>query len=71
MLAQEESSATPMGVTNVNEDSDDPDAYDGEQKETAREMDELRAVRHATGLTKRVGTRPWKAKRSRPRHRKK
>ena len=69
MLAQEESSATPMGVTNVNEDSDDPDAYDGEQKETAKEMDELRAVRH--WINQEVGTRPWMAKRYRPQHRRK
>ena len=30
---------------NVYEDSSDEDAYSGEQKEIAREMDELRAVR--------------------------
>ena len=45
-IAQEESSATPLGVVNVNEDSDDPDAYGGEQKEIVKEMDELRAARH-------------------------
>ena len=42
--AQEEASATPAGVMNVNEDSDDPDAYTGEQKEIAQEMDELRGA---------------------------
>ena len=43
-IAQEECSALPAGVFNVNEDSDDADAYDGEQKEIAKEMDELRAA---------------------------
>ena len=45
-IAQEEASAPPAGVINVNEDSDEPGAYDGEQKETAKEMDELRSVSH-------------------------
>ena len=45
-LAQEESSALPAGVFNVNEDSDDDEAYSGEQKEIAKEMDELRAAKH-------------------------
>ena len=45
-VAQEESSALPAGVFNVNEDSDDDEAYIGEQKEIAKEMDELRAARH-------------------------
>ena len=44
--AQEEHSALPAGVINVNEDSDDEDAYLGEQKEIAREMNELRVVQH-------------------------
>ena len=36
-----------MGVINVNEDSDDPDAYTGEQKEIAKEEEEeLRAAKH-------------------------
>jgi hypothetical protein len=45
-VAQEEQSALPAGVINVNEDSDDDDAYEGEQKEIAKEMDELRAASH-------------------------
>ena len=45
-VAQEEQSALPAGVTNVHEDSDDDDAYDGEEKEIAREMDELRVAQH-------------------------
>ena len=45
-VAQEESSALPGGVFNVNEDSDDDEAYYGEQKEIQKEMDELRAVQH-------------------------
>ena len=36
----------PAGVFNVNEDSEDDDAYTGEQKEIAREMDELRVAEH-------------------------
>ena len=44
--AQEESSALPAGVFNVNEDSDDDEAYSGEQKEIAKEMDELRTAKH-------------------------
>ena len=44
--AQEECSAMPAGVMNVHEDSDDPDAYGGEQKEINREMQELRAAEH-------------------------
>ena len=44
--AQEEHSAHPAGVLNINEDSDDPDAYEGEQKEIAQEMDALRRVAH-------------------------
>ena len=43
-VAQEECSALPAGVFNVNEDSDDDEAYGGEQKEIAKEMDELRAA---------------------------
>ena len=39
-MAQEEQSALPAGVININEDSDDEDAYMGEQKEVAQEMDE-------------------------------
>ena len=45
-VAQEEQSALPAGVINVNEDSDDDEAYTGEQKEIAKEMEELRAVQH-------------------------
>jgi len=44
--AQEEQSALPGGVINVNEDSDDDEAYMGEQKEIAKELEELRAARH-------------------------
>ena len=43
---QEEQSALPAGVININEDSDDEDAYMGEQKEIAKEIDELRAAQH-------------------------
>ena len=43
-VAQEEHSALPAGVFNVNEDSDDEDAYGGEQKEISKELDELRAA---------------------------
>lgn len=45
-VAQEEQSALPAGVINVNEDSDDDEFYMGEQKEIAKEMDELRAAQH-------------------------
>ena len=37
-VAQEESSALPTGVFNVNEDSDDDEAYIGDQKEIEKEM---------------------------------
>ena len=43
-VAQEEQSALPAGVINVNEDSEDDDDYEGEQKEIAKEMDELRVA---------------------------
>ena len=43
-IFQEEQSALPAGVININEDSDDDDAYLGEQKEIAKEMDELRVA---------------------------
>ena len=45
-LAQEEQSALPAGVVNIYEDSDDNDAYGGEQKEIQRELDELRVAQH-------------------------
>ena len=45
-LAQEEQSALPAGVVNVNEDSDDEQEYLGDQKEIAKEVDELRVVQH-------------------------
>jgi hypothetical protein len=45
-VAQEEQSALPAGVLNVNEDSDDEEAYTGEQKEIEIEMDQLREVKH-------------------------
>ena len=44
--AQEEHSAVPAGVFNVNEDSEDDEAYFGEQKELAAEAQELRAAQH-------------------------
>ena len=45
-VAQEEQSALPAGVININEDSDDDEAYVGEQKEIAKEIDELRVAQH-------------------------
>ena len=45
-VAQEEQSALPAGAINVNDDSDDDDAYCGEQEEINREMDELRVLQH-------------------------
>ena len=45
-MAQEEQSALPAGVININEDDDDDDAYMGESKEIAKEMDELRVAQH-------------------------
>ena len=45
-VAQEEQSALPAGVINVNEDSDDDDAYLGDQKEIEKEMQELRVAQH-------------------------
>ena len=44
--AQEEQSALPGGVINVNEDSDDDGEYCGEQKEIAKEVQELRGAQH-------------------------
>ena len=41
---QEECSALPAGVINVNEDSEDAGEFDGDGKEISKEMDELRAV---------------------------
>lgn len=43
-VAQEESSALPAGVINVNEDSSDPDDFDGEDQDVAKETEELRAA---------------------------
>ena len=43
-VAQEEQSALPAGVLNVHEDSDDTEAYSGEQLEIAKEIDELRGT---------------------------
>ena len=40
-IAQEESSALPAGVINVNEDSSGPDAFDGEDKDIAQETHRL------------------------------
>ena len=45
-MAQEEQSALPAGVINVNEDEDDDDVFGSEQKEIAKEMDELRVAQH-------------------------
>ena len=44
-VAQEEQSALPAGCININEDSDDDEAYRGDQKEIAKEIEELRAAR--------------------------
>ena len=44
--AQEEQSALPAGVMNVHEDSDDDEAYLGEQKEIAMELQELHVAKH-------------------------
>ena len=43
-IEQEESSALPAGVTNVNEDDDDELQYGGDSKEIKFEADELRAA---------------------------
>ena len=43
-VAQEEQSALPAGVINVNEDSDDDDAYLGDQREITKEIEELRVA---------------------------
>ena len=45
-VAQEEQSALPAGVININDDSDDDEAYLGDQKDIAREIEELRVVQH-------------------------
>ena len=46
-LAQETASVHPRaGAVNVYDDSSDEEAYTGEQKEIAREVDELRVARH-------------------------
>ena len=45
-MAQEEQSALPAGVININEDSDDDEAYLGDQKEIAKEIEELRVAQH-------------------------
>ena len=45
-VAQEEQSAMPAGVINVHEDSDDDEAYLGDQKEIAKEIEELRVAQH-------------------------
>ena len=42
--AQEEQSFTSLGVMNVCEDSDDGDAYDGDEKEIQEEVNALRSV---------------------------
>ena len=44
-MTQEEQSAIPAGVFNADEDSDDEDAYLGEQKELQKEMQELLAAK--------------------------
>ena len=44
--AQEEQSALPAGVINVHEDSSDEEDYYGEQKEIAKELQELHAAKH-------------------------
>ena len=46
-LGQETASVHPRaGAVNVYDDSSDEEAYTGEQKEIAREVDELRVARH-------------------------
>ena len=45
-VAQEEQSALPAGVININEDSDDDEAYLGDQKEIAKEIEEIRYAQH-------------------------
>ena len=45
-MTQEEQSAIPAGVFNADEDSDDEDAYLGEQRELQKEMQELLAAKH-------------------------
>ena len=45
-VVQEEQSAMPAGVINRCEDSDDGEAYSGEQKEINQELPELRVVQH-------------------------
>ena len=46
-LWQEEASVHPKaGAMNVYDDSSDEDAYTGEQKEIAREVEELRVAKH-------------------------
>jgi hypothetical protein len=45
-VAQEEQSALPAGVINTNEDSDDDEAYLGDQKEITKEIEELRVAQH-------------------------
>ena len=45
-VAQEEQSALPAGVININQDSDDDEAYLGDQKEISKEMEELRVAQH-------------------------
>ena len=42
--AHEEQSAIPAGVINTHEDSDDDEAFAGEQQEIAKEIQELRAA---------------------------
>ena len=44
--AQEEHGALPAGVINVHDDSEDEGGYSGEQKEIAKEVQELRAAQH-------------------------
>ena len=44
--AQEQQSALPGGVINVHEDTDDECEYGGEEKEIAKEMQEVRAAQH-------------------------
>ena len=47
-VVQEAQNALPAGVANVYEDSDDDEAYTGEQQEIAKELDGLRAARQWT-----------------------
>jgi hypothetical protein len=63
--AQEAQSALPAGVINTFEDSEDDEAYTGEQKEIQRECQELRAVEswiNQEGWDAAAEARAWSSK---------